>query len=700
MIVVIACNRANGQKDLALNKPYTLSTAPNYKNTAGPEDKSALTDGNFTNGFFWNNKATVGWQQVGKVAIEMDLGRSQEFNTVTINTGRNDKASVFYPSNVFVFASDDKSGYQYVGDVVNSADNLSGEYKVQSFQLKTRKVKGRYIKLVVILKGAYFFCDEIQVFNTGGGSSAKMAFSSKPVDEQVDDLLRSDVSGKVASAKNFQYMAAMGTGVAKVASGAAFASQMKQQLGTDFTVNFFNAWDALNVVYKPVRRSQDNVNVKTVINGHSFVGLIVTNLSQGKVNYTINIKGDAGVSAVTLYTVPFLASHMNYQQTADPLQKADNGVSLDAGESRLFLAEITGRRAGTGKTSVSVSDGKTNQGVTISTTIANVKFDDNNFALNTNVWAYLNYPMLQSRKAAAVKDLYEHHINTSVVPPAAIGDMTRNTATGLSDYLAAFGNYKPRNLLLYMNFASPDNMKYCKKNDYMSDGWKSDFKTWYQNASKVIIQGGWDMKDVYVYPYDEIKEEDAGKLISFAKWAKSAIPGIKLYMTVGKLSKGTVEQLNQYMDVMQVYEDYIPSLQTAADKSWMYNTQGNSELLSPYNYYRLKAWKAYVEGYKGVGFWAYADSKDANNFNNVLKTRYMGASTNYSVIYVDGNDIVSSRRWEGFMMGVEDYELLQLYAKKVGAAKAKALAAAVLGAPGDASQADAARDKIITALSE
>lgn len=700
MITVGACNVANGQKDLALNRPYTLSVPPNYQNTAPGDDKSLLTDGVYTSGYFWNSKQTAGWHKASRISIEIDLGKSVDFNQLTFNTARREQASVYYPSNVFVFVSDDGSTYQYVGDVMAGGDNVAGDYKIQKFQLKTAMVHGRYVKLVAIVQGLLLFCDEIQIFNAGGGASSRMAFSNKPVDEQVDDLVQKDAANRAGLAKNLQYQAAVGSISSnnKGASGAAFASQLKQQLGNDFTVNFFNAWDALGTVYKPVKRSSDNVNVKTVINGHSYVGFIVTNLSQEKANYTINVSGDQHTGRLTLYTVPFLTSHMNYQQTADPLQIADKQLTLDVGESRLFLAELTGSGAGSSKNSISVSDGKTSQTVTINVSVAKIRFDESKFALNTNVWAYLYYPMLNTRKATAVKDLYNHHINTAVIPPNALGDIQHNTGSALNGYLSAFGNYKPRTLLLYMNFVSAENLNYCKKNDFLSDGWKSDFKIWYQNLSKVVTQSGWNMQNVYVYPYDEIEVKDVDKLIAFAQWAKSAVPGIKLYMTVGKLPDNKISQLNQYMDVMQVFEDYIYTVPTVADKSWIYNTKGNAELLSPYNYYRLMSWKAFANGYKGVGFWAYADSKDA--FNNILKTRYFAGSTNYAAVYVDGDNIVSSRRWEGFMMGVEDYELLQLYAKKLGASKAKALAASVLGAPGDASQADAARDKIISALSE
>ena len=62
-------------QDLALHKSYTLSISPNYPNTAPPTDKTSLTDGIYTNGYFWAQRTTVGWEHVS-VIINIDLSNS------------------------------------------------------------------------------------------------------------------------------------------------------------------------------------------------------------------------------------------------------------------------------------------------------------------------------------------------------------------------------------------------------------------------------------------------------------------------------------------------------------------------------------------------------------------------------------------------------------------------------------------------
>src|SRR5689334_11413434 len=61
-------------KNLALQRPYTLSPAPNYSLTTDPGDAVQLTDGVSSGGGFWTEKRTVGWSRLSPVRIVVDLG--------------------------------------------------------------------------------------------------------------------------------------------------------------------------------------------------------------------------------------------------------------------------------------------------------------------------------------------------------------------------------------------------------------------------------------------------------------------------------------------------------------------------------------------------------------------------------------------------------------------------------------------------
>ena len=110
------------------------------------------------------------------------------------------------------------------------------------------------------------------------------------------------------------------------------------------------------------------------------------------------------------------------------------------------------------------------------------------------------------------------------------------------------------------------------------------------------------------------------------------------------------------------------------------------------------AWGAFVNDYTGIGFWNYADEKSDKQLN-LISDPLLNSSRSYSVIYDGwGKKIISSRRWEAFRLGIEDYGLLDLYGRKLGIDKAKTLAKRVLDDPKDLNKADSIRTEMIKAL--
>ena len=111
-------------QNLALHKTYTFSTLPNYKYSAPPTDKTSLTDGIYTTGYYWTQPTTVGWQLEG-VTITIDLEKIEPIGAVTFNTVRSGY-SVSFPQNIFVFFSNDNKNFECVGDAADIPENLPG----------------------------------------------------------------------------------------------------------------------------------------------------------------------------------------------------------------------------------------------------------------------------------------------------------------------------------------------------------------------------------------------------------------------------------------------------------------------------------------------------------------------------------------------------------------------------------------------
>jgi len=131
-------------------------------------------------------------------------------------------------------------------------------------------------------------------------------------------------------------------------------------------------------------------------------------------------------------------------------------------------------------------------------------------------------------------------------------------------------------------------------------------------------------------------------------------------------------------------------------KIWIYDTKSKS--LAPYVSFRLMAWEAFFRGYGGIGFWDYADVANVNGNPGSLWNDFDGPYADYNVVYNLDGKIVSSRRWEAFKMGIEDYYILSAYAKKYGTAAAMQYCQKVLRNSNQIDQADATRNELLRKL--
>ena len=70
-------------ENLARGKPYTLAPRPDYRHCTDPGDRTQLTDGVYTEGYFWTQETTVGWRNAHPARINVDLGRRQPIRGVS-----------------------------------------------------------------------------------------------------------------------------------------------------------------------------------------------------------------------------------------------------------------------------------------------------------------------------------------------------------------------------------------------------------------------------------------------------------------------------------------------------------------------------------------------------------------------------------------------------------------------------------------
>lgn len=190
--MVLGAGQASGDRlNVALNAPYVLEPAPNYGHCTDPGDATQLTDGELTEGHFWTQTGTVGWQRVKYVTVTVDLGRIEPIAGVSFRTAAG-IAGVGWPCAIRIHVSDDGELYRDVGDLLEldgSARPPPEGYAVRRLETLRFKAHGRYVRFFIFPVGPYVFCDEIEVLR-GDDAWLDLVTAGEPVGDVEEQYLR------------------------------------------------------------------------------------------------------------------------------------------------------------------------------------------------------------------------------------------------------------------------------------------------------------------------------------------------------------------------------------------------------------------------------------------------------------------------------------------------------------------------------
>jgi hypothetical protein len=154
-------------ENMALGKQYTLWPAPNYPYCTDPDDTIQLTDGRTTKDYFWTQKGTVGWVNAPYVTITVDLDKDEPISGVAFDMAAG-TAGVEWPAGIDILVSIDGKVYHHAGELVALDQKLNGPwpkgYAIRRLVTHELKTHGRYVQFLVIARGPFAFCDEVEVF--------------------------------------------------------------------------------------------------------------------------------------------------------------------------------------------------------------------------------------------------------------------------------------------------------------------------------------------------------------------------------------------------------------------------------------------------------------------------------------------------------------------------------------------------------
>ncbi|MDO4574665.1 MAG: discoidin domain-containing protein [Planctomycetia bacterium] len=159
------------ETNLAQGKKYTLQPRPAYSHCTDADDVIQLTDGQTTQSYFWTQKGTVGWVHSPYAEITLDLEATYPVEAVEFTSAAG-VAGVQWPLSVMVLTSVDGKAFYRVADLMDTTDPLPEKYGIHRFRSKPLNVRARFVRLVGIPSGTFFFTDEIRVLQ-GDESQAK-----------------------------------------------------------------------------------------------------------------------------------------------------------------------------------------------------------------------------------------------------------------------------------------------------------------------------------------------------------------------------------------------------------------------------------------------------------------------------------------------------------------------------------------------
>lgn len=670
VLIALFCGSAYAA-DLTVSryKPYSLNPAPNYSVYSAELMGKALTDGNVpSGGIMWLRAGSLGWVKSGPVTITVDLGVRQSVDRVSFRTARRRAADVQFPANAFVYLSEEGRRYSYVGDARSASDDFDdNSYEDKQFVLSGIGALARFVRIVFIPIGPFFFTDEIEV--EAGGNERSLVPSLYSEDIVADAMSRSS-GNRVRTVERLanRVLDGLGAPEGKVSELRRAALLGKRFPGKEMIIDTVSPWATDTPIDLPRDVFVSNQELVVADGSCAFRAFSISNPKSK--NLVVRFRQD-GERTRLFEAKPILTA--GFKQVFDPLVELSGEMNIPEGATRLLFAKFCSKGM-----SVLNIVGPSSDVVARTSVKISPRLNESDYPFSI-VWAYPEIGFLKGIKEGAEADLKSHHTNVAVLHTSQIPRL-EDAADRMEKI---FSQYRQtRRVLLFLDFRiNPPRLE--------DEEWKTRFVKWYGGIRLAAKNAGLSENKVMLYPYDEPRGEEVQKFRQFASWIRMQVSDVKIFSTLGaKESIGLLPLL----DVACVHRARMPVIASKTE-IWVYDSQGPGKTNSSYAYYRLLPWFAYLNKAVGAGFWSYGDASGSpwDDFD--------GKFPDYAVVYDDVNRrVISSRRWEAWGQGLEDVALLKRYALLVGEVEARRIAQGVVRDPNNFEKADDVRRRIFDIL--
>lgn len=699
-------------ENLALGRPCTFSHQPNYGGCTDSGDSTDLTDG-VRNGSVWSRKSTVGWVSGEKSkSIEIDLGQICSVDGLTFASGADTRTQVTFPLAVMVFLSDDGKTYSYVGDLINEAVNQE-KHAIHTFKMEGLADQARYVRLQTISGGYYVFVDEIEVLGSKkeglkplnrmltpdtialfakdripvlrqkNSSLTFLAHALSRLEKEPDkyetvarraraalEKLRSEILARTEhETTDFRRgvpFTKLDGGICQVI-GDYLATTGRSPLAVYPTDPWAPLlpfdWDASSTALAPLVMLQ---------NEWGELAFNVTNSTADTMKLSVTI-GDlqAGTipgptTTISLYEVKFVEAY-GFRLRADALMPLNGKLEIPPGMTKQLWLTIDSRglRPGEYKGTIQLTGSQVSASQPVVFTVAPVKMPAEP-TLNVTTFSYMHWPIAKSDPKGVARNLHEHYVNVQqVISPYlpyfeadAEGNFTKPMDfSKLDEYMELLP--ETRLWILWTGFEWDHRQMHPKEGD---DRRTKVFTRWLKDVIAHLKKKGYGYDEFAFTWMDEPSQKEMRDIVKpSSELLRRVDPQARVWMTIsGGNATSNLAEFEGLIDIWCPTESKLGGEFWQGKRTWFYGSSSEKGR-SPTGHYRYKLWKAFKHGCEGNGFWVYTDGND-------LWDDYAGAPT-YSVVYDGPRGVISSKRWEAYRAGVEDYELCKLLGDTIDAAR-------------------------------
>jgi hypothetical protein len=641
--------------------------APNYPLCTDDRDKNDLTDGVTVNYPIWVKRECVGWSQRGPVRIRVKVlvGESNTgfSGTISLHTAKGAYAGVDVPARVDVYGRLGAGKYHYAGG--ESLEKRSfNDRQSHWLHVKVSSYSPQMI-LIVRPRGNYFFIDEIR----WSAHSPASGFNSAV----VGDLLACESDSMERHRRSL---------LSRIRPEKGLAEKWVKHFGNLGVVTWSvrNPFTTLQPFpsVESIRKSKVALDLlgSRSESESGCIGILSTGAKEITIRVTVSGKPEI-IRWVRLSQVqPILSA--DGKMVYDPLIPLDSGALINVqGRQAAYLwvqADLHKIPFGRHKVVVNLQDTAT--GWTgmypVFITAAPIQLQSTRRPAAVN-WAYTSDRPIWQDRNSVLSDLVDHGVNFFVLHPSIIpqpslkDEWDLQTAQRFVKDITFFKGHGV--ILLYLGWGRGQKTGWLNLNHKRgSVQQKAAVQQWIRKIRTLLESLSISPSEWALYPVDEPMGKDLRFLREVAAWVKEADPAVQIY--ANPISTSSVQTSQKDLVALDSLIDFWqPSLRFAAKEGeaffsglmrpwWIYeNAPMPAKSASPWKSYRLLSWRAWAIGAAGVGFWSYSDTSGTSAWDDLD-----GRRPDYAVVYEareDGATPVSSRRWEAFREGIEDYQLLE-----------------------------------------